>query len=226
MTMIQTKDVTKVYQMGKVQVHALRGVTVTIGKGEFVGIMGASGSGKSTLLHMLGLLDRPSSGSIALSGIDIGVLSDRERARFRLKRLGYVFQDYALVPELNVQENVFLASMVRGTKMLDYLSSTAQILALIGLGDRMAHLHNELSGGEQQRVAIARAIVDHPEILFADEPCANLDTASSRTVLDLFKTINMEREQTIVMVSHEEWHKEYFDRVLTLQDGLIIADTG
>ncbi|MCX6693424.1 MAG: ABC transporter ATP-binding protein [Methanomicrobiales archaeon] len=224
--MIQTKDVTKVYQMGKVQVHALRGVTVTIGKGEFVGIMGASGSGKSTLLHMLGLLDRPSSGSIALSGIDIGVLSDRERARFRLKRLGYVFQDYALVPELNVQENVFLASMVRGTKMLDYLSSTAQILALIGLGDRMAHLHNELSGGEQQRVAIARAIVDHPEILFADEPCANLDTASSRTVLDLFKTINMEREQTIVMVSHEEWHKEYFDRVLTLQDGLIIADTG
>jgi len=186
--------------------------------------MGASGSGKSTLLHLLGLLDKPTEGRIILGGIDVKDLTDRQRTRFRLKRLGYVFQDYALVPELTVEENVFLTSMVRGTPKEEYLAQSHQILDRIGLSDRLSHKHNELSGGQQQRVAIARAMVNRPEILFADEPCANLDSESSRNVLDLFKQINQEMAQTIVMVSHEDWHKRYFNRIITLRDGEIISD--
>lgn len=222
--MIQAENLTRVYEMGKVTVHALRGITVTIQKGEFVGIMGASGSGKSTLLHLLGLLDKPTDGRIVLGGVDVKKLNDQQRSRFRLKRLGYVFQDYALVPELTVEENVFFPSMVRGTAYKEYLADTNYILERVGLLDRRTHKHNELSGGQQQRVAIARAIVNKPEILFADEPCANLDSQSSRNVLDLFKQINKEMDQTIVMVSHEDWHMEYFDRVIILRDGEIVSD--
>lgn len=222
--MIIAENLTRTYDMGKVIVHALRGVSLTIQKGEFIGIMGASGSGKSTLLHLLGLLDKPTKGRITLAGVDVKTLNDRQRARFRLKRLGYVFQDYALVPELTVEENVYLTSMIRGTSKEEYQAQTYSILERIGLSDRLNHKHNELSGGQQQRVAIARAMVNKPEILFADEPCANLDSESSRNVLDLFKQINKEMAQTIVMVSHEDWHTEYFDRVIILRDGLIISD--
>jgi putative ABC transport system ATP-binding protein len=222
--MIIAENLTRVYDMGKVTVHALRGVSLTIQKGEFVGIMGASGSGKSTLLHLLGLLDRPTEGKILLGGIDVRTLDERQRTRFRLKRLGYVFQDYALVPELTVEENVYLTSMIRGTSKEEYQAQTLQILDRIGLSDRLTHKHNELSGGQQQRVAIARAMVNKPEILFADEPCANLDSESSSNVLDLFKQINKEMAQTIVMVSHEDWHMEYFDRVIILRDGKIVSD--
>ena len=222
--MIIAENLTRVYDMGKVTVHALRGVSITIQKGEFVGIMGASGSGKSTLLHLLGLLDKPTEGKILLGGIDVRTLNERQRTRFRLKRLGYVFQDYALVPELTVEENVFLTSMIRGTSKEEYQAQTLQILDRIGLSDRLTHKHNELSGGQQQRFAIARAMVNKPEILFADEPCANLDSESSRNVLDLFKQINKEMAQTIVMVSHEDWHMEYFDRVIILRDGRIVSD--
>lgn len=222
--MIVAENLTRVYDMGKVTVHALRGVSLTIQKGEFVGIMGASGSGKSTLLHLLGLLDKPTGGKIVLGGIDVKTLNDRQRTRFRLKRLGYVFQDYALVPELTVEENVYITSMIRGTPKDEYLAQTISILDRIGLSDRLTHKHNELSGGQQQRVAIARAMVNKPEILFADEPCANLDSESSRNVLDLFKQINKEMSQTIVMVSHEDWHMEYFDRIIILRDGMIISD--
>ena len=222
--MIIAENLTRVYVMGKVTIHALRGVTLTIKKGEFVGIMGASGSGKSTLLHLLGLLDKPTEGKILLAGVDVRTLSDRQRTRFRLKRLGYVFQDYALIPELTVEENVYLTSMIRGTSKEEYFSETFNILKRIGLDDRMKHKNNELSGGQQQRVAIARAMVNKPEILFADEPCANLDSESSKNVLDLFRQINREMQQTIVMVSHEEWHVEYFDRIIILRDGQIISD--
>lgn len=222
--MIVAENLTRTYEMGKVTVHALQGVSLTIKKGEFIGIMGASGSGKSTLLHLLGLLDKPTEGRIFLGGVDVKALTDRQRTRFRLKRLGYVFQDYALVPELTVEENVYLTSMLRGTPKEEYRAQTLSILDRIGLSDRLTHKHNELSGGQQQRVAIARAIVNKPEILFADEPCANLDSESSRNVLDLFKQINKEMSQTIVMVSHEDWHIKYFDRVLILRDGKLISD--
>lgn len=221
--MIRTEDLRKIYRMGNVEVKALDGVDIQIGKGEFVGIMGPSGSGKSTLLHLLGLLDVPTSGRVFIEGMDMGRLTDYEKTMVRLYRFGYVFQDYALVPELTVMENVALPAMLRADRNeKQYKADTVDILSKIGLCDRRGHLQGELSGGQQQRVAVARAIVNKPDILFADEPCANLDTENSRMVLNLFKEINREMQQTIVMVSHEEWHKEYFHRIIRLRDGKIV----
>jgi putative ABC transport system ATP-binding protein len=219
--MIVAEDLTRVYTMGRVEVRALRGVSLSVARGEFVGIMGASGSGKSTLLHILGLLDRPTSGRVMLDKTDVLALSDHQRTQFRLNRLGYVFQDYALIGELTALENVYLTSLVRGDPEEEYLRKSTDILERVGLGDRMDHRQSELSGGEQQRVAIARALVNSPSILLADEPCANLDSQTSKSILDLFRRLNEDLDPTILMVSHEEWHKEYFCRVVTLRDGLI-----
>jgi putative ABC transport system ATP-binding protein len=223
--MIEIENLRKVYHMGNVEVNALDGVTLDIGKGEFLGIMGASGSGKTTLLHMLGLLDTPTSGRIVIDGTDLSLLNDYEKTMFRLYRLGYVFQDYALVPDLTVFENVSLPAMLRKDRTEEQLGKdTCSILERIGMYDRRDHLPRELSGGQQQRVSIARAMVNKPDILFADEPCANLDTENSRMVLDLFREINQEMQQTIVMVSHEDWHKDYFHRIVRLRDGQVISD--
>ncbi|MDD1677155.1 MAG: ABC transporter ATP-binding protein [Methanomicrobiales archaeon] len=220
--MIETENLRKVYPMGSFDVKALDGVDLAIEKKEFIGIMGPSGSGKTTLLHMLGILDHPTEGKIRIDGTDIGKLTDYEKTMFRLYKLGYVFQDYALVPELTVIENVSLPAMLRTDRNeKEYKAASYDILQRVGLCDRRGHLPKELSGGQQQRVAIARAIVNRPDILFADEPCANLDTENSRMVLNLFKKINEEMGQTIVMVSHEEWHKEYFDRIIRMRDGKI-----
>ncbi|MDD1667948.1 MAG: ABC transporter ATP-binding protein [Methanomicrobiales archaeon] len=225
--MIRTENLRKIYQMGNVEVRALDGVDIHIEKGEFVGIMGPSGSGKSTLLHMLGLLDIPTSGRIFIDGTETGRLTDYQKTMFRLYKLGYVFQDYALVPELTVMENVALPAMLRADRTeSQYRADTVEILGKIGLCDRRGHLQGELSGGQQQRVAIARAIVNKPDILFADEPCANLDTENSRMVLNLFHEINEQMQQTIVMVSHEDWHKEYFHRIIRLRDGKIVDGGG
>ena len=221
--MIQMQDLKKIYRMGAVEVHALRGVSLEIAKGEFVGIVGSSGSGKSTMLHMLSLLDHPTSGSIHIDGMDVLKLSDEERTLFRLNNLGYVFQDYALISELSVLENVYLPCLVRGSTLQECVPASKEILSAVGLADRLDHMSYELSGGQQQRVSIARALVNKPRILFADEPCANLDTTTSRQILELFRKLNRDLGQTIVMVSHEPWHTEYFDRVITLQDGEIIA---
>jgi len=221
--MITIEELRKTYRMGDVEVKALDGVTLNIEKGEFLGIMGASGSGKTTLLHMLGLLDEPSSGKITIDGIDVAKLNDYEKTQFRLYKLGYVFQDYALVPDLTVMENVSLPAMLRQDRTDEQSrAGSFEVLQKIGLCDRRDHLPRELSGGQQQRVSIARAIVNKPDILFADEPCANLDSENSRMVLDLFKEINEEMQQTIVMVSHEEWHKEYFHRIVKLKDGKVL----
>ena len=223
--MIITKDLRKIYPMGAIDVKALDGVDIDIEKGEFVGIMGPSGSGKSTLMHLLGILDHPTSGKVTIDGIDIGKLTDYEKTLFRLYKLGYVFQDYALVPELTVSENVCLPAMLRRDRTPEQFTvATRDILKEIGLWDRKDHVPGELSGGQQQRVAIARAMVNHPDILFADEPCANLDTENSQVVLNLFEKINEEKGQTIVMVSHEEWHMKYFDRVIRLRDGKVVDD--
>jgi putative ABC transport system ATP-binding protein len=220
--MIEIENLRKIYHMGNVEVKALDGVTLDIEKGEFLGIMGPSGSGKTTLLHMLGLLDLPTSGRIVIDGTDISKLTDYEKTMFRLYKLGYVFQDYALVPDLTVMENVSLPAMLRKDRSEDqYRRDSYGILQQIGLCDRRDHLPRELSGGQQQRVSIARAMVNKPDILFADEPCANLDSENSKMVLDLFKEINETMHQTIVMVSHEDWHKEYFHRIVYLRDGLL-----
>ena len=223
--MIEITNLRKIYRMGNVEVRALDGVTLDIAKGEFLGIMGPSGSGKTTLLHMLGLLDEPTSGNIVIEGTDLGKLTDYEKTMFRLYKLGYVFQDYALVPDLTVMENVSLPAMLRKDRTEDqYIRDSDDILQKIGLFDRRDHLPRELSGGQQQRVSLARAMVNKPDILFADEPCANLDTENSRIVLDLFREINESMHQTIVMVSHEDWHKDYFHRIIRLRDGRIVSD--
>ncbi len=222
--MIIGTDLTRYYGSGAVQVRALDGVSLKIQRGEFVGVMGPSGSGKSTLLHMLGLLDRPTSGSLLIDGVDVGALDERARTVFRLRRLGYVFQDYALVPELTAKENVYLPSMARGMTPQECTLVCTDILGVVGLGDRIHHLPSQMSGGEQQRVAIARALVNRPALLLADEPCANLDTRNSKVILDLFRKLNRDLHQTIVMVSHEEWHKQYFDRIISMKDGVIETD--
>jgi putative ABC transport system ATP-binding protein len=174
---------------------------------------------------MLGLLDEPTSGKIVIDETDLGKLTDYEKTMFRLYKLGYVFQDYALVPDLTVMENVSLPAMLRKDRSEDeYIKDSDDILQKIGLYDRRDHLPRELSGGQQQRVSLARAMVNKPDILFADEPCANLDTENSRIVLDLFREITESMHQTIVMVSHEDWHKDYFHRIIRLRDGRIVSD--
>jgi len=219
--MIRVTDLKKIYQLGLVEVAALRGVSVHIRKGEFVGIMGPSGSGKSTLLHQLALLDAPTSGQLLIDGTDIAYLDDEARTRFRLLHLGYVFQDYALVSELSVIENVAIPAITRGRPMEECYAAAAEMLTKVGLANRLDHLVHELSGGEQQRVSIARALVNRPAIVFADEPCANLDTENSKTVLELFRALNRDLGQTIVMVSHEPWHMKYFDRIIFIRDGVL-----
>ena len=199
----------------------VKDVSFEVESGEFIAIMGRSGSGKSTLLHQLGLIDTPTKGKIYLDNADITILSDIEKTKYRLEYLGYVFQEYALIVELTALENVFLPAMALGKNVVEYKKRALELLALVGLGERSDHYPNELSGGEQQRVAIARALINNPKILFADEPTANLDTESSKTVLDLFQKLNKELKQTIVMVTHEPEDKKYVHKVIWIKDGLL-----
>jgi len=217
---ITVEQLTKVYE-GRVPTIALNGVSFEIPDGQFVAIMGRSGSGKSTLLHALGLLDRPSSGALSIDGVDVLRLSEGQRTKFRLKYLGYVFQEYALVAELTAMENVYLPAFAGGWRARDYQRRAAELLEVVGLGHRLRHYPHEMSGGEQQRVAIARALVNSPRVLFADEPTANLDTGSSKVVLDLFRQLNKDLGQTIVMVTHEPDDRQYVDRVIWLRDGVL-----
>lgn len=218
--MISAKNITKVYG-GKVPTQALKGISFRVNKGEFIAIMGRSGSGKSTLLHQLGLLDTPTSGELLIDGKNVLKFSEKEKTNFRLNELGYVFQEYALLPELTALETAYLPLMIRNVPKKEYLKRASEVLEKVGLKDRLHHLPHELSGGEQQRVAIARAIVNSPKILFADEPCANLDSESSETVLRLLRTLNREFGQTIVMVTHEPEDKKHVCKIIWLKDGLI-----
>lgn len=220
--MIRVDDLQKTYRMGAVEVRALAGVSLVVRQGEFIGITGPSGSGKSTLLHLIGLLDEPSGGSIAIQGVDVGSLTDDERTHFRLTRIGYIFQDYALVPDLTALENVVLPTLAFGRSESEGIVRATDLLRRVGLAERTRHLPAELSGGEQQRIAIARALVNAPALLLADEPTANLDSRASAMVLDLIASINRELGQTVLMVSHEESHRRYFGREVQLYDGAIV----
>jgi len=218
--MIKVNDLHKVYGQGSTATHALKGVTLNINRGEFMAIMGRSGSGKSTLLHLLGLLDVPTQGDIYIEDNNVLNLSSEDSAKFRLEELGYVFQEYSLITELTILENVYLPALCLGKNKL-HRRRAMEMLEIVGLKERINHYPNEASGGEQQRAAIARALINQPKILFADEPTANLDIASAKVVLELFKKLNQELGQTIVMVTHEPEDKKYVDRVINLKDGLI-----
>lgn len=206
---------------GKVPTQALKNVSLKVDKGEFVALMGRSGSGKSTLLHQLGLLDTPTSGEIIIDGQNLSTFTEPQKAEFRLKKLGYVFQSYALSPELTAIESVYLPLMLAGMNKKECIKIASEMLGKVGLSGRLNHLPKELSGGEQQRAAIARALVNDPVILFADEPTANLDSESSKLILELFRKLNKENGQTIIMVTHEPDDEKFVDRVIWLKDGVI-----
>lgn len=222
--MINVTELHKIYGNSESGTHALKGIDLKVEPGEFVAIMGRSGSGKSTLLHMLGLLDKPTSGRLVLEGKNALALSDEQKASFRLSKLGYVFQEYSLVSEMTILENVCLPALCAG-RGGDYRKEAAELLTTVGLAHRLAHYPNEVSGGEQQRAAIARALINKPAILFADEPTASLDINSARVVLELFRKLNKELHQTIVMVTHEPEDEKYVDRVIWIKDGLV-AESG
>jgi putative ABC transport system ATP-binding protein len=222
--MIVVKNLKRYYGTGANTVKALDGVTFEIKKGEIVAIMGASGSGKTTLLRILALLDDATEGEYTIQGLEVSSLPESERSYYRLTQVGYVFQDYALINEMSAAENVYVLSMMEGKSRKDSINIALEALDKVGLKDKHARIPDELSGGEKQRVAIARAIAKKPGILFADEPCANLDTTNSKQVLEVFKELNEKYGQTIVMVTHEPWHTKYVDRIITLKDGNIISD--
>ncbi len=219
--MIEIKDLKKTYVMGKIEVPALRGVSARVEKGEFVAVMGPSGSGKSTLLHQAGLLDDPTSGKVILNGVDTSALSKEQKTKFRLTELGFVFQFYNLLPELNAIENVIIPKMLAGFGKDDCEPEGLKLLRTVGLEKRAGHIPSELSGGEQQRVAIARALINKPKILLADEPTANLDSKSAESVVDTFRELNKKTGQTILMVTHEPYLGKKADRIIYLKDGLV-----
>ncbi len=220
MPIITVKNLIKNYSNGEVLTRVLRGVDLEIQEGEFVAIMGKSGAGKSTLLYQMGLLDTPTEGDLVIDGIDVLSLSEKQRTNFRLTRLGYVFQDYALVPELTALENVAIPLLMEGFSQFEAEEKSRQALTDLGLSEKCNNQPNQLSGGEQQRVSIARAIVQNPKILFADEPTANLDSVSSEAVLEALTKLH-KQGQTIVMVTHEEEYTRNCDKVIYLVDGAI-----
>ncbi len=219
--MIKTSNITKQFQNGDVVTQVLKGISLEINSGEFVAIMGKSGAGKSTLMYQMSLLDHPTSGEIFVDDKNVTSLSHDERTKFRLDNLGYIFQDYALVPELTAIENVVVPLLMQGKSDDEALRIARASLEKIGLGHRENNLPSQMSGGEQQRVSIARAVAHNPKILFADEPTANLDSESSAAVINVFRELH-KQGQTIVMVTHENEYAVYCDRVIQVSDGLVV----
>jgi putative ABC transport system ATP-binding protein len=220
---IEVNNIVKSFTDGDTPVQILKGITLTVHAGEFVAIMGRSGAGKSTLLYQLSLLDTPTNGSITLDGNIVDRWSNKQKTKFRLHTLGYVFQDYSLLPELTALENIMIPLLMQGISKRSAVKRSEDALKDVGLLNRASNLPSELSGGEQQRISIARAITHKPKIVFADEPTANLDSASSKLVMDIFKKLNKEDGITIVMVTHEEEYGKIADRIIRLSDGIIVT---
>ena len=221
MAILETRGLRKVYGSGDTEVRALDGVDLAVEKGEFAAVVGTSGSGKSTLLHMLGGLDRPTGGSVIVDGRDLSTLKDEELTIFRRRKIGFVFQNYNLVPVLNVYENIVLPIQLDGGQPdKGYIN---QIIETLGLGSKLQNLPNNLSGGQQQRVAIARALAAKPAIILADEPTGNLDSRTSQDVMSLLKVTSQRFAQTIVMITHNEAIAQMADRVIRIEDGRIVV---
>lgn len=222
--MIEIKDVIKTYQSGNVETRALKGVSFSINKGEFVAIMGPSGSGKSTLMHILGALDNPTSGQYVLDSQDVSELSDEELADIRKDKIGFVFQSFNLLPRATVLRNVALPLVYMGEALQTREEKAKKVLASAGLTEEhWYHLSNQLSGGQMQRVAIARALVNDPAIILADEPTGNLDTKTGELVLSSFQDLN-EQGRTVILITHERYVAEHAERIISIRDGLIESD--
>lgn len=222
---ITATNITRTYGKGDLTVQILKGIDINVCEGEFVAIMGKSGAGKSTLMYQLSGLDSPTTGSIVINNTDIVSLNENERTSFRLNTLGYVFQDYALVPDLSAQENVMIPLLMRGQNWAAAGETAREALDAVGLAGKYDNLPGQLSGGEQQRVSIARAVAGKPKILFADEPTANLDSVSGEQVIALISEINVRDKQTVVMVTHEYEYAQNADRIIYMEDGLIVNET-
>jgi putative ABC transport system ATP-binding protein len=224
MNIITAQNITRTFTTGALTEHVLKGIDITVRSGEFLAIMGKSGAGKSTLMYQLSVLDEPTSGSIVIDGVDITKLNEAEATAFRLQTLGYVFQDYALVPDLSAEENVMLPILMRGETWETAHATARQAIDAVGLPGKYPNLPAELSGGEQQRIAIARALAGKPKILFADEPTANLDSVSGESIIALITRLNRDLGQTVVMVTHEREYAESAHRIIHMADGLIVRE--
>ena len=225
-TLLQTRDLRKIYKVGKIDVEALRGVNLRIREGELTAIMGPSGCGKSTLMHILGAMTKPTSGNVLIEGSDIGSMNDAGRTSIRREKIGFVFQKFNLLPTLTASANIQVARHIHGTAGKDgYDHHLTGILQLLMIEGKMARKPSELSGGEQQRVAIARAVANKPAILLADEPTGSLDSKNSEIVLNMFRELNRKFKQTIILVTHNPELVTYTDRLIEMRDGVIINDS-
>ena len=226
MALIELRDISKIYDLGEVKVEALRGVSLDLEQGEYVALVGPSGSGKSTLMNTLGCLDRPTRGSYRLADEEVGNLSADQRARIRNRRIGFVFQNFNLLARTSALENVELPLLYSaGVSARERHRRATAMLQRVGLGDRLDHHPGQLSGGQQQRVAIARALVNEPSLLMADEPTGNLDSRTSREVIDLFRKLNEEQAITVILVTHDPDVARHANRIIALRDGRIVEDT-
>ncbi len=224
-TLIELKEVWKVYQMGEAQVEALRGVSLKIKKGEFVAITGASGSGKSTLMHLIGCLDKPTQGTILLDGRNISMMSESKLAEIRGRKIGFIFQQFNLIPTLNALENVALPIEFQNNTKDKAYETAKKLLQDVGLGDRTGHKPTELSGGQAQRVAIARSLANDPEVIMADEPTGNLDSKTGKYIMDFLCELHEKQGKTVIMVTHDLELVNFAKRVIKLKDGKIESDT-
>jgi putative ABC transport system ATP-binding protein len=221
--MIELTDVKKIYPMGKVEVRALNGVSISVQEGELLSIMGPSGSGKSTLMHIIGCLDKPSEGKYTLGGRDVTLLDDDDLSQIRNKKIGFVFQTFNLIPRQTCLYNVELPLVYAGLHYRERRDRAIEVLGEVDLGDRIKHRPSELSGGERQRVAIARALVNHPSVILADEPTGNLDTKTGNEILSLFADLH-KKGKTVIVVTHEREIAEYTNRIIYLRDGVVVED--